>query len=105
LEAQAGQFLLGCKCPRGIVVQEQDPIGDIPAAVFFQNVLSREVGRAKDLSAPRVTKYGEIGRSVLRLIIRPVGLSKDGFVSVLVWIGTDEPEPSTCVDGSCLNPC
>jgi len=27
LEAQVGQFLLGCKCPvsRGIVVQEQDP--------------------------------------------------------------------------------
>ena len=30
LEAQVGQFLLGCKCPvsRGIVVQEQDPLGD-----------------------------------------------------------------------------
>jgi len=27
LEAQVGQFLLGCKCPvnRGIVMQEQDP--------------------------------------------------------------------------------
>jgi hypothetical protein len=27
LEAQVGQFLLGCKCPvsRDIVVQEQDP--------------------------------------------------------------------------------
>jgi len=41
LEAQAGQFLLGCKCPvtRGIVVQEQDPLGDLPAAFFFQNFL------------------------------------------------------------------
>ena len=31
LEAQVGQFLLGCKCPlsRGIVVQEQDPLGDL----------------------------------------------------------------------------
>ena len=30
LEAQVGQFLLGGKCPvsRGIVVQEQDPLGD-----------------------------------------------------------------------------
>ena len=29
LEAQIGQFLLGCKCPvsRGIVVQEQNPLG------------------------------------------------------------------------------
>jgi hypothetical protein len=35
-EAQAGQFLLGCKCPvsRGIV-QEQDPLGELPAAFFL----------------------------------------------------------------------
>ena len=41
LEAQVGQFLLGCKCPVswGIVVQEQDHLGDLPAAVFLQNVL------------------------------------------------------------------
>ena len=41
LEAQVGQFLLGCKCPvsRGIFVQEQDPLGDLPAVFFFQNVL------------------------------------------------------------------
>jgi len=34
LEAQVGQFLLGCKCPvsRGVVVQEQDPLGDLLAA-------------------------------------------------------------------------
>jgi len=36
MEAQVGQFLLRCKCPvsRGIVVQEQDPVGDLPAAFF-----------------------------------------------------------------------
>jgi len=41
LEAQVGQFLLGCKCPvsRGIVVQEQDHLGDLPAAFFLQNIL------------------------------------------------------------------
>jgi len=41
LEAQVGQFLLGCKRPvsRGIVVQEQDLLGDLPEAFFFQNVL------------------------------------------------------------------
>ena len=41
LEAQVGQFLLGCKCPvsRGIVVQEQDPIGEFHAAFFLQNAL------------------------------------------------------------------
>jgi len=41
LESQVDQFLLGCKCPvsRCIVVQEQDPLGDLPAAFFLQNVL------------------------------------------------------------------
>jgi len=41
LEAQVGQFLLGCKCPVscGIAVQEQDPLGELPAAFFLQNVL------------------------------------------------------------------
>ena len=41
LEAQVGQFLLGCKCPvsRAIVMQEQGPLDDLPAAFFLQNVL------------------------------------------------------------------
>ena len=41
LEAQVGQFLLGCKCPvsRGIVVQEQDPPGELPATFLLQTVL------------------------------------------------------------------
>ena len=41
LEAQVGQFLLSCKCPtrRNIGVQEQDPLGDLPAAFFLQNIL------------------------------------------------------------------
>jgi len=41
LESQVGHFLLGCKCPvrRGIVVQEQDPLIELPAALFLQNVL------------------------------------------------------------------
>ena len=41
LEAQVTQFLLGCNCPvsRGIVMQEQDPLGDHSAAFFLQNVL------------------------------------------------------------------
>jgi len=47
LEAQVDQFLLGCKCPvrRGIVVQEQDPLGEIPGAFFFKmsfNCTSRD---------------------------------------------------------------
>ena len=41
LEAQVGQFPLGCKCPvsRDVVVQEQDGLGELPAAFFLQNVL------------------------------------------------------------------
>ena len=41
LGAQVGQFLLGCKCPVSLIifVQEQDPLGDLPAAFFLQNVL------------------------------------------------------------------
>ena len=37
LEAQVDQFLLGCKCPvsQGIVVQEQDPLGELPARGVF----------------------------------------------------------------------
>ena len=41
LEAKVGHFFLGCKYPvsRGIIVQEQDTLGDLPAAFFPQNVL------------------------------------------------------------------
>ena len=41
MEAQVGQFLEGCKCPvsRGIVVQEQDPLGELLAGFFLQNAL------------------------------------------------------------------
>ena len=40
-QAHLGQFLLGCKCPvsRVIFVQEQGPLGELPAAFFLQNVL------------------------------------------------------------------
>jgi len=41
LEAQVGQFHLGCMYPvsRGIVVQEQDPLGDLTTAFLVQNIL------------------------------------------------------------------
>jgi hypothetical protein len=39
LEAQVGKFLLGYKCPvsRGIVVQEQDPLGALPHVQIFMH--------------------------------------------------------------------
>ena len=44
LGAQVGPFLLGFKCPvsRGIVVQEQDPLSDLPAA-FFPSIAPTEL--------------------------------------------------------------
>ena len=41
MEAQVVQFLLGCKCrvSRSIAVQEQEALGELPAAFFLQNVL------------------------------------------------------------------
>jgi len=41
LEFQGGMFLLDCKClvSLGIVMQEQDPLGDLPAMFLLQNVL------------------------------------------------------------------
>ena len=41
IESPVGHFLLGCKCPvsRGIVKQEQDSLGDVPAATFLKNAL------------------------------------------------------------------
>jgi len=40
-----GQLLLGSKClvSRGIVVQEQDPLDDLPAAFFLQNVTRKNL--------------------------------------------------------------
>jgi hypothetical protein len=37
-EAQVSQFLIGSKCLviRGIVMQEQDPLGELPTAFFLQ---------------------------------------------------------------------
>ena len=47
LKAQVGQFLLDCECPvrRGILVQEQDSLGDLPKAFSFEmsfNCTSRD---------------------------------------------------------------
>ena len=41
LEAQVGQFLLGCRClvSQGTVVEEQDSLGELSAAFFLQNIL------------------------------------------------------------------
>jgi len=59
LKAQVGQLLLGCRGPvgRGIVLQEQDPFGEIPAAFFLQNVLNC-ASRDEQYSALMVLTFG-----------------------------------------------
>jgi len=54
LEAQVGQFLLGCKYPvsRGIVVQEEDSLGDLPTAFSLQNKCP-SLAPAETSNAPR----------------------------------------------------
>ena len=54
LEAQVGQFLLGCKCPvsDGIVVQEQDNLGDLPAACVFPSKCP-SIASAEMINTPR----------------------------------------------------
>ena len=41
LEAKVGQFLLSWKClvNWGVVIQKHDPVGDLPAVFFLQNVI------------------------------------------------------------------
>jgi len=53
LEAQVGQFLLGCKCPvsRGIFVQEQDTLGELPAPWRF-SYKSPSIAPAEMSNAP-----------------------------------------------------
>jgi len=62
LEDQAGQFLLGCKCPmtRGIVVQEQDHLAELPAADFLQNVLQLNQQRCITLRVDSLALWNKI---------------------------------------------
>jgi len=75
LEAQVGQFLLGCKCPvsRGIVVQEQDHLGDLPAAFFLQNVLQLHLQRLAILCVDCVALWKIINAEDTVLIPRNRG--------------------------------
>jgi len=75
VEAQVGQFLLGCKCPvsRGIVVQEQEPLGDIPAVFFLQNVLQLHQQRCIILHVDRLAVWKMINEEDAVLIPKNQG--------------------------------
>jgi len=70
LKAQVGQFLLGCKCPvsRGIVVQEQDNLGELPVAFFLQNVLQLHQQRRVILRVDSLALWKIIGEEDAVLI-------------------------------------
>ena len=70
LEAQVDQFLLGCKCPvsRRIVVQEQDPLGDLPAAFFLKNVLQLHQQRKVILHVDSLALWKKINKEDAILI-------------------------------------
>jgi len=73
LEAKVGQFLLGCKCPvsRGIVVQETDLLGDLPAAFFLQNVLQLHQQRSVILRVDSLALWKIINKEDAVLIPPP----------------------------------
>jgi len=75
LEAQKGQFLLGYKCPvsRGIVVQEQDHIGELPEGFFPQNVLQLHQQRCVILRVDSVALWKVINEEDAFLIAKNRG--------------------------------
>jgi hypothetical protein len=54
MEAQVGQFLVGCKCSvsRGIVVQEQEILVELPAAFFLQKSFNCKI--------PSIVKFSNL---------------------------------------------
>ena len=65
LEAQVSQFLLGCRCPVSIVLQEQDPLGELSAAFFLQNVLQLQQHRWAILHVDSLALWKKSMRRIL----------------------------------------
>jgi len=74
LEAQVGQFLLGCKCPvnRGIVVQKKK-LGDLPAVFSLQNVLQLHQQRSVILRVDSLALWKIINEEYAVLITKNLG--------------------------------
>ena len=75
LEAQVGKFLLGCKCPvsRDVVVQEQDPLGEVSAAFLLQYVLQLHQQRRVILHVDSLALWKIINEEVAVLIPKNPG--------------------------------
>jgi len=91
VEAQVGQFLLGCKClvNRDIVVQEQGHLGELTAAFFLQNVLQLHQQRRVILRVDSLAFWKIINEDDTELIPKNQGENfSSGFVQseLLEWV-------------------
>ena len=93
MEAQVGQFLLDCKClvSQGIVVQEQDPLGELPVAFFPQNVLQLHQQRWVILHIDSLVLWKIINEKDAILIQKNLGENfSSGFLH-LEFLGQGKP--------------
>ena len=89
-QAQVGQFLLGCKYPvsRGIVMQERDHLGEIPAAFFLQNILQLHQHRWVILRVENLALWKIINEEDAALIPKNLGENfSSGFLHSEFFLG------------------
>ena len=103
LEAQVRQFLLGCKClvSRGIVMQEKDPLGDLPRrSIFLQNVLQLHQQRWVTLCIDSLALWKIINKEDAVLIPKNWGENfSSGFLhSEFLGAGRGEPQCHHSID-------
>ena len=75
LKVQEGQFLLSCMCPvsRGIVVQEQYHLGELPVAFFLQNFLQLHQQRYVILRIDSLALWKSINEEDVLFILKNRG--------------------------------
>jgi len=89
VETQTGQFLLGCECPvgRGIVVQEQDPLGDLSATFFLQNILQLHQQRSVILRVDSLALWKIINEDAVLIPKNRGEKFPAGFCTWVFWGG------------------
>jgi len=100
LEVLVGQFLLGCKCPvsRGIVVQKQDPLGDLSTAFFLKNVLQLHQQRWVILYIDSLALWKIINEEDAVLIPKNRGENFSSGFCIQNFLGRGEPPCRHSVD-------
>ena len=92
-ETEAGQFFLGCNCPvsRGIVVQEQEPLGELSAKFFLQNVLQLHQQKWVTLRVVRLTLWKIIIEENAVLTLKIETKNFTGDFCTRNFLGQDDP--------------